>query len=93
MVGCVTNYQQQAKEKNMRDWLLKVRRYAPPGMGGESIVASFHDQGDANREAADRNSQYQTDTYFVEKFDPAKLTGWVHKPLSELSDEELTPDW
>ncbi len=76
----------------MKDWLLKIRRYGRDGMeGGESIVGSFHNQGDAVREAADRNAQYQTNTYFVEKFDPAKLTPWT--VTSKLTIDDLTPDW
>lgn len=71
----------------MKDWLLKVRHYA----GGESIVASFMDQGDAVREAAHRNLQYQTDTYFVEKFDQAKLTRWDIAPT--LDSDDIFPDW
>lgn len=56
----------------MRPWLVKVKRY----MGGESIVNSFDFELDAQEYVDQMNNEYQTDSYFVEQYDQAKLTGW-----------------
>lgn len=56
----------------MKPWLVKVHHYA----GGESIVGDFDTLDEAHQWADGLNNQYHTDTYRVEWYDPAKMTGW-----------------
>lgn len=56
------------------EWILKVRRY---GGRGESVICTFSDKTLAQAEANERNQTYQTDTYYVEKFDPELRKGFI----------------
>lgn len=55
------------------EWVLKVRRYG----GGESVICTFSSKVDAQAMANERNQTYQTDTYYVEKFDPELRKGFI----------------
>lgn len=78
----------------MKEWIVKVRRYSPDGVERPgSIVGSYDDPLLANYKASEMNTQSHTYNYYVEKFDPAKLTSGRIKPTSDLTDEELIPQW
>ena len=51
-------------------WYVKIRRYD----GSESVVATTDTEDQACTRADELNRQYQTDTYYAEKFDP-ELSG------------------
>lgn len=51
-------------------WYVKIRRYD----GSESVVAKTDTEDQARTRADKLNRQYQTDTYYAEKFDP-ELSG------------------
>lgn len=69
----------------MRSFLTKVRRYSAPTtvrqqaeavrvLGRpESVLASYHTKEEAQEHADRWNRDYQTDTAFVEPYDPDKL--------------------
>lgn len=56
----------------MKEWLVKVKRYG----GGESIIAREELEWQAEDLAGAYNRKYQTDTYYVEKYDPEKAKGF-----------------
>ena len=61
----------------MTEYVVKVRRYAPAGVGeGESVIGWRVPLGDAKQIVSDWNTQYQTDTAFYEEYDAQKLEGW-----------------
>lgn len=55
------------------EWLVKVKRYG----GGESVIARFSYKPEAQDLADAYNKKYQTDTYYVEKFDPELRKGFI----------------
>lgn len=58
----------------MKSFLTKVKRYsASHHRTAESVLASYHTKEEAQRHADRWNRDYQTDTAFVEPFDPEKL--------------------
>lgn len=57
--------------------LVKVRRYG----GGESVVDSLVSAESAHDRAEYFNALYQTDTYYAEPYDRAKVQGFG--PLEE----------
>lgn len=67
----------------MKSFLTKVKRYTAPAhlavlaensLGpAESVLASYHTKEEAQAHADRWNHNYQTDTAFVEPFDPEKL--------------------
>lgn len=61
----------------MKSFLTKVKRYSAPNLHGmltaESVLASYHTKEEAQAHADRWNHNYQTDTAFVEPFDPEKL--------------------
>ena len=56
----------------MSEFLVKRRHYG----GGESVVAWRVTEQAARILAAAKNTEYQTDNYFVEAYDPSKVVGW-----------------
>ena len=56
----------------MSEYLVKRRHYS----GGESVVAWRVTETAARALAASKNTEYQTDNYFVEPYEPAKVVGW-----------------
>jgi hypothetical protein len=58
----------------MKQWLVKVQRYSRDGTdGGESVIGSWDDKVMADAIALQWNTNYQTDTAWVEEFDRDKL--------------------
>lgn len=58
----------------MKSFLTKVKRYsAPNNLAAESVLATYHTKEEAQAHADRWNHNYQTDTAFVEPFDPEKL--------------------
>jgi hypothetical protein len=61
----------------MKSFLTKVKRYSASNVTGllqaESVLASYHTVEEAQAHADRWNHNYQTDTAFVEPFDPEKL--------------------
>lgn len=51
-------------------WLAKVRRYG----GGEGVVGAFATRDEACNEVDRRNRAYQSNIYYVEKYDPKKVS-------------------
>ena len=59
----------------MTKFLTKVRRYSAsnvPGIG-ESVLASYDTEEEAQAHADRWNNDYQTDTAYAEPFDSAKI--------------------
>ncbi|WP_440711811.1 hypothetical protein [Herbiconiux sp. YIM B11900] len=48
-------------------WLVKVRR---PG-GGSSVITRYAELSSANADVRTRNADYQSESYYVERFDPS----------------------
>lgn len=56
----------------MSEFVVKRRHYG----GGDSVVAWRVTEQAARILAAAKNTEYQTDNYVVEPYDPAKVVGW-----------------
>lgn len=56
----------------MSRYLLKVRRNG----GGESVLGSFPEKSLAQAAADELNTDYQSDNYYVEEYDPVKAAGF-----------------
>ena len=54
-------------------YVVKVAHYP----GGESVVMWEVTKETAQTIADNYNSQYQTDNYYIEKYDPEKQKGWL----------------
>lgn len=66
-------------------WLAKVRRYTPGTRKPESVLSKHESKEDAQRVADDWNIGYQTDTAYVEEYDPEKVKGFS-LPRSTIED-------
>lgn len=62
-------------------FLLKWKHYT----GGDSVVGYYPTRESAQYEADRINDEYQTDTYYVEEYDKAKLE-WPNPTPEEMLD-------
>ena len=56
----------------MKAWLVKIRRYD----GSESVIISHNLKELAECDRDRWNANYQSDQFYIEEYDPAKMTGW-----------------
>jgi hypothetical protein len=57
----------------VKAWVLKFRSYR----GGDSVIWDYDTEDEAKAEADRRNEAYQSDTFYVERWDPEKYGPWL----------------